>query len=150
MCLRINEENTLRYKQLLEEKGKISVYKTFSIKKGRLTSVYQNFIYYEGENTAQGQLHKIINNIFGGALHAYQERNNAEKIVKTDIQSAKYYNIRPEDEIVVRFVGKKEDFIAAGNKDIAFKKLTMDQKEVQRLKKWAINNKRALYLKKNK
>lgn len=147
MCLYVDPEKTTDYKQLLKEKQQISVYKTFIIKRGRLTSVYQDTVYYSGTNTPSLSINnKIPGIIYGGVLHAYQNKKTADERIKASLHGAQIYNEKPDEEIVVRFIGKVKDFVACGNKDICFKELTLDKREEKRLKEWAKKNNRALYL----
>lgn len=147
MCLYVDYDKTDEYKQLLKEKKQISVYKTFIIKRGRLTSIYKYTVYYSGTNKPLFSMNnKIPNMIYGGVLHAYQKRKTADERIKTSLRSAQIYNEKPDEEIVVRFIGKIKDFVACGHKDICFKELILDKREEKRLKEWAKKNNRALYL----
>lgn len=149
MCLYVNPEKTTDYKQLLKEKQRISVYKTFIIKRGRLTSVYQGTVYYSGTNTPLLSMNnKTPGMIYGGVLHAYQNKKTADERIKASLRRAQICNDneKPDEEIVVRFIGKERDFVACGKNDICFKELTLDKREEKKLKEWAKKNNRALYL----
>ncbi len=149
MCLYVDLEKTNDYKQLLKENKQISVYKTFRINRDRLTSVHRDTVYYSGTNTPELSMNnqiQVSNIIYGGVLHAYQKRKTADEKVRECVRSAQIYNEKPDEEIVVRFIGKVKDFVACGDKDICFKELTLDTREEKRLKEWAKKNNRALYL----
>ena len=122
MCLCIVKSQTAKIKKLLKEKKQLSVYKWLNrTSDGQGLVSYGLFKWQPGENVSDRQAVALTKDesesgCVDHGFHVCLEKPNSEYL---RIRQIKY----------LRMVGKLEDFIAAGQGEAVFRKLTLPQGE---------------------
>jgi hypothetical protein len=138
MCLYFNQKATIEVKKRLEEKGKISVWKFVERHLHRLpyaliSRYYVDFQWHPGENVSnRGQI--------GSSIQSIRLTKNEKKIGRVNEgfhfflkrpKQAYWFLPGPDKEVIlIRCIGKLEDFVAAGyGNQAVFAKVTLPKSE---------------------